>query len=230
MKDLIVSKVSLDSREVADMVGKEHSELLKDIRRYIDYLAAGNFPLGEFFTESTYKDRNNQERPNYQITKKGCEFIAHKLTGQKGAVFTAKYINKFHDMEQLLQQPKKLSALEQLRLQYEVVEEHEQRLSKLEGNMTIDYGQQRELQVLAQSVALKIIGGKGSPAYIDKGIRTTAFSQIWKDFKDYFQVSSYRNTPRIENEKAKEYLKTWNPSGKLLREIEIANRQDRIDI
>lgn len=41
-----------------------------------------------------------------QITKKGCEFIAHKLTGQKGALFTATYINKFHEMKKELQQPK----------------------------------------------------------------------------------------------------------------------------
>lgn len=31
--------------------------------------------------------------------KKGCEFIAHKMTGQKGTEFTARYINRFHEME-----------------------------------------------------------------------------------------------------------------------------------
>jgi hypothetical protein len=37
--------------------------------------------------------------PCYLVTKKGCEFIAHKLTGQKGTEFTAWYINRFHEME-----------------------------------------------------------------------------------------------------------------------------------
>lgn len=49
--------------------------------------------------ESTYFDANNQSRPCYLVTKKGCEFIAHKLTGQKGTEFTARYINRFHEME-----------------------------------------------------------------------------------------------------------------------------------
>lgn len=31
--------------------------------------------------------------------QKGCEFIAHKLTGTKGTIFTARYINRFHEME-----------------------------------------------------------------------------------------------------------------------------------
>lgn len=40
--------------------------------------------------------------PCYDITKKGCEFIAHKLTGIKGTEFTARYINRFHEMEDAL--------------------------------------------------------------------------------------------------------------------------------
>ena len=36
------------------------------------------------------------------ITKKGCEFIAHKLTGTKGTIFTARYINRFHEMQEII--------------------------------------------------------------------------------------------------------------------------------
>jgi len=95
---------SITSVEVSEMVEKQHSELLKDIRRYTAQLAEGNIHLGDFFTESTYPDANKQERPCYLVSKKGCEFIANKLTGTKGAIFTAKYINKFHDMGQLLEE------------------------------------------------------------------------------------------------------------------------------
>lgn len=90
---------TITSMEVAEMVGKKHYDLLKDIRKYVDQLAEGKIPAGDFFTEATYKDANNQERPCFLVTKKGCEFIAHKLTGQKGTEFTARYINRFHEME-----------------------------------------------------------------------------------------------------------------------------------
>lgn len=95
---------ALNSREVAEMVEKTHANLLKDIRSYINQLAEVNFHSGDFFTESTYVDSNNQSRPCYLVTKKGCEFIAHKLTGQKGTEFTARYINRFHEMEDGIQQ------------------------------------------------------------------------------------------------------------------------------
>lgn len=89
---------TLDSREVAAMVEKEHAKLLRDIKRYAKQLDEAKIGLVEFFKESEYTDAKGEIRPCYQITKKGCEFIAHKLTGTKGTEFTARYINRFHEM------------------------------------------------------------------------------------------------------------------------------------
>lgn len=96
--DSLVQKY-LDSREVAEMVGKEHNMLLRDIRRYAEQLGQSKIAQSDFFTESTYQNSQNKTQPCYLVTKKGCEFIAHKLTGVKGTEFTAKYINRFHEME-----------------------------------------------------------------------------------------------------------------------------------
>ena len=87
----------LDSREVAEMVGKDHNKLLRDIRIYIEQLGESKIGQSDFFTESTYQNSQNKTMPCYLVTKKGCEFIAHKLTGVKGTEFTAKYINRFHE-------------------------------------------------------------------------------------------------------------------------------------
>lgn len=95
---------TLTSLEVAEMVEKRHSDLIRDIRRYCNQLGESKIALSDFFTESTYQNEQNKTMPCYNITKKGCEFIAHKLTGTKGTAFTARYINRFYDMEQALQQ------------------------------------------------------------------------------------------------------------------------------
>ncbi len=89
----------VNSRQVAEAVGKEHKNLLQDIRTYCDYLNGLNFQLVDFFIESTYTDTKGEQRPCYLCTRKGCEMIANKLTGEKGVVFTALYINAFHKME-----------------------------------------------------------------------------------------------------------------------------------
>lgn len=93
---------TLDSTEIADMIEKEHSKLLRDIRRYVEQFNEAKIGFVDFFKESTYVDAKGETRPCYRITKKGCEFIAHKLTGTKGTIFTARYINRFHEMENII--------------------------------------------------------------------------------------------------------------------------------
>lgn len=101
-QELTNNIITKDSREVAEMVGKTHSKLMRDIRGYCKNLAESKIGLGDYFIETTYKDANNQVRPCYLVTEKGCEFIANKLTGKKGSEFTAKYIEAFHDMKDAL--------------------------------------------------------------------------------------------------------------------------------
>ena len=104
MDDTVKEELTVTSMEVAEMVtGKEHKNLLRDIRSYVSELNQLKIEPVEFFRESTYKDSKGEVRPCYDITKKGCEFIAHKLTGIKGTEFTARYINRFHDMEETIQ-------------------------------------------------------------------------------------------------------------------------------
>lgn len=93
----------IDSREVAVVIEKNHCDLLRDIRIYTQYLTESNFALSDFFVENNYKDSTGRTLPCYLITQKGCELIAHKMTGAKGVQFSAWYINKFHEMKDTLE-------------------------------------------------------------------------------------------------------------------------------
>lgn len=105
-----LTRTTITSMEAAEWCGKKHTDLLRDIRRYKTQLTESKIALGSFFKESTYLDANGQNRPCFQVTKKGCEFIAHKMTGQKGTEFTARYINRFHEMEERQQTTSILDA------------------------------------------------------------------------------------------------------------------------
>lgn len=112
---------TISSLEVAEMVEKQHKNLLRDITKYNEELNQLKIEPVEFFRASTYRDGKGEIRPCFDITKKGCEFIAHKLTGIKGTEFTAKYIDRFHTMEQIIAdhipQGKELLALAVLEAQ-----------------------------------------------------------------------------------------------------------------
>jgi len=101
----------LDSREVAEMVEKDHKNLLADIRGYIEAMLKSkdkngklNFQPTDFFVESSYISSQNKKLPCYLLTKKGCEMVANKMIGDKGVIFTATYVTKFEKMENKLKE------------------------------------------------------------------------------------------------------------------------------
>ena len=139
----------ISSREVAEMIGKQHKEIMwmiegnerrgiVGIKPTIDQSAELHF--ADYFIESTYNDRGRQLKC-YECTKMGCEILANKLTGEKGILFTAKYVSKFNEMEKYIkeQEPKMPTtykeALQHLLLQ---VEENERlQLENKEHQKTI---------------------------------------------------------------------------------------------
>lgn len=93
------NRIVADSREVSLMTKKDHSHLLRDIRSYLEVLGKSNFGLAEFFIEGYYNDDQGKPRPMFYLTKKGCDMVANKMTGEKGILFTASYVTKFEEME-----------------------------------------------------------------------------------------------------------------------------------
>ena len=132
----------IDSREVAEMLGKEHYELLKEIEGrkdsknvgIIPTLEKGNFHLSNYFIPSTYK-AGKREYKCYLCTKMGCELVGNKQQGEKGILFSAKYVERFNQYEEALkemQQPKQMSDNELIATALLLVnEKYEQAKEKL---------------------------------------------------------------------------------------------------
>ena len=115
-----------DSREVAKMIGKEHFHLMRDISSYMKVLNgietedSDESKIGfvknsrlkikpsDFFLESTYLDGKGEIRPCCLLTKKGCDMVANKLTGQQGVLFTAAYVTAFEQMRERIKTGKAL--------------------------------------------------------------------------------------------------------------------------
>lgn len=219
-----IEQKTITSMEVADMVEKDHNKLLRDIRVYVEQLGLSNIGHTDFFQESTYINSQNKELPCYLVTKKGCEFIGNKLTGIKGTEFTAKYINRFHDMEDTIKQP--LSERQIMRIQLEMIDDVVERVEKLESNMTIDYGQQQVIKEKVNYVVTKHLGGKSSNAY--KDISKFVFSECNKDIQHYFNVNSRNNLPKLKFDEAIKFIENWEPL--YLTKITIQNYNNQVNL
>ena len=90
------------STEVAEMLGTRHGDLIAKINKIDKDFSERKIPSAEYWLESQYLDAQKKHRKCYNITKKGCEFLAHKTTGTKGNIFTARYMERFEQMENSL--------------------------------------------------------------------------------------------------------------------------------
>lgn len=94
---------TISSREVAEMMEIRHGDLLEKIDKINKDFGNGNVRYQKYWIESTFENRGKQYRC-FEVTKRGCEFLAHKSTGTKGNLFTDRYMDKFEEMELVQQQ------------------------------------------------------------------------------------------------------------------------------
>ncbi len=225
---------TITSVEVAEMVGKQHKNLMRDVRSYVKELGELKIEPTDFFIENTYKTEQNKTLPRYDVTKKGCEFIAHKLTGVKGTEFTAKYINRFHEMEDQIRTPK--SPMELLEMEFAALKQVDSKVDALNRDLQ-DFKETLPLlpadaDDVKAEVSRRVIdclGGKNSNAYHDSSIRGKVYSDVYRELKRQFEVSKYNCIQRNQKNIAIEIVRDYEPPYMLAEEIKDSNAQINLE-
>lgn len=113
-----------------------------------------------------------------------------------------------------------IKAHEQTAQRVDVLEE---KVSDLEKSTTIDSSQQYTLERIAKTTVISALGGIDSRAY--QLMSRKLFSNIWRDYKKYFKLGSYRDTLKTDYENAKNYLESWSPEVNTSLKIKEYNSQ-----
>lgn len=98
-------RTTITTLEVAEMMETEHFKIIrklegsKDRKGFIQILTEAQMGVSDYFIPSTYRDASGKENKCYEVTKLGCDFLANKSTGEKGVLFTARYVRRFYEME-----------------------------------------------------------------------------------------------------------------------------------
>ena len=144
MKDLQVvehnNEFYVDSREVAEMVDKRHADLVRSIENYLVVLGQNaKLRSDDFFLESTYQAGTGKQYKHYLLTKKGCDMVANKMTGSKGVLFTAMYVDAFHKMDEYIKQSQlnvPQTPMQALEMMFKVQKDQEQFNKEMERQIT----------------------------------------------------------------------------------------------
>ena len=238
---------TITSMEVAEMIGREHNALLKTIRTFISHMekiAEGGNDHGskeKYFKGNTYEDANGQRRPCFNVTKKGCEFIAHKMNGIKGTEFTMLYIDRFHEMDEALSVPKlPKNPMELLELHYEAIKHVDKKVDtvsaevktvkaeveSIKSDLPLLPIEADEIVKAVKKKGVEVLCSKQSPAYQDRGLRQRVYNDIYANLKHNFNdVRSYKAIRRRDALKAVQVVSEYKPPLFLSEQIEQANSQ-----
>lgn len=225
----------LSSREVADMMEMGHSELLRKIYGINKDFRESKIAFSKYWVEDTYKaEGNNKSYREFQITQRGCEFLANKMTGTKGNLFTDRYMDRFEEMKGYIEEKTKkmLSPKEQLKLQLQILEEQDQKIEgvvkkviDLEDNMPLFNVECKELQAFVKRIGTKALGGYRTAAYNDKSLRGRVYADIQHQLKREFGVTRYEAIKRNQLDKAIEIVNSYKTPTVMTDEIVQANNQ-----
>lgn len=92
MNQLTTMQQTMSSREISEMTGKLHKNIMQSIRNMEDAWEKVN---GRKFQLVEYTDAKGEKRPEYQLSKKECLYIATKFNDEARAIL----INRWEELE-----------------------------------------------------------------------------------------------------------------------------------
>ncbi|MDC2867538.1 Rha family transcriptional regulator [Bacillus sp. BP-3] len=196
------------SKEVAEMVDKRHSDLIRSIDNYSQVLLNAKMRSADFFITNSYKDTSGKENRCYLLTRKGCDMVANKLTGEKGILFTAAYVTQFENMEEQIkkQQQQPNSPLQALQMAINQMVVQEQKMIQLEQQVTTVQHRLDNYDRIDTVGDLQQRLNKMIKRYAHQEKMT--ISSAWRAFTDAFNTAYRTNLKlKITNYKEKHGLK-----------------------
>lgn len=202
----------VDSREVALMIGRDHSNLMRDIRGYIQIFENSNLNFLNFFIPSFYKvEGNNKTYDCFHLTRKGCDMVANKMTGEKGVLFTAEYVTKFDEMEKHLASPG--INFGTLSPQLQIMIQIEQRTTNVESDVAeLKQVVDNEVWITeSQRGKLREAVNYRAGQLLKAGYGNAHFQGIYSSLKTHFGVAKYDKIPRKDFDIAMDLVRGWYP-------------------
>lgn len=195
--------------------GTANKRFLDNKKRFIngeDYFIVGNSEIRKSHIMSL---SDNDFTDKVLITESGYLMLVKSFTDDLAWTVQRQLVDSYFRANN------PMTPEQMMRVQLGMIDKHEERLSKLENTMNIDYGQQRVLEKEVAATVINLLGGKDSKAYREIGKKV--FAECNRDVKDYFHVNSRNNIPRVRFEDAVDYIKNWEPCRNTTIEIKTLN-------
>ncbi|MCU4757432.1 ORF6C domain-containing protein [Bacillus cereus] len=202
-------KVVTDSLMMAEMFEKTHDNVLKDIRKQIEY-AGPEFSLVNFH-ESNYKNERGRKYLKYNLTEEAFTLVAMSYNTKEAVQMKIKFIEEFKRMKQHIQNQQQLpkDPMSILKLTFDVLEGQKQEIQDIKSdvknlreNAPLYAIECDEVSKAVRKLGVLLLGGKDSNAYQDVSLRKKVYSDIYSQLHREFGISSYKAIKRHHLDRA----------------------------
>lgn len=209
-------KVVTDSLTVADVFGKDHDKVRRDINNQISKLyEAGESEFNAAnFGVINYKDSRGRVQDKFILTEEAFTIVAMSYTTPEAMKMKVKFVQEFKRMRETLNGVRPLSEREQLVASMKLSLDNAEELTQVKGEVkeirlmveeqiTLDHGEQRRVQKAVSQTVYKLES--------DSDLRPKLFGEIYREIKDRFGVASYKDIKRKDMQSALRYIEAWVP-------------------
>ncbi|MBY0130662.1 ORF6C domain-containing protein [Bacillus cereus] len=202
-------KVVTDSLMIAEMFEKTHDNVLKDIRKQIEY-AGPEFSLVNFH-ESNYENERGRKYLKYNLTEEAFTLVAMSYNTKEAVQMKIKFIEEFKRMKQHIQNQHQLpkDPMSILKLTFDVLEGQKQEIQDIKSdvkdlreNAPLYAIECDEVSKVVRKLGVLLLGGKESNAYRDVSLRKKVYSDIYSQLHREFGISSYKAIKRHHLDRA----------------------------
>ncbi|USK43564.1 Rha family transcriptional regulator [Cytobacillus oceanisediminis] len=220
------NKAVTDSLTVAEVFGKRHDSVIRDIENQVEKLnQAGEkeFSLHNF-VESTYSNERGRQYRKVNLSEDAFTLVAMSYVTPEAMKMKVKFIQEFKKMREQIENNKvkvlddRTAFIKSLQLTAETAErqdemqkvllQHNQKIHeiehKVEEQITLTSGEQRRLQ---KGIAQKVYDLED----VDRDVQRKLFRELHREIKDRFGVASYKDVKRKELQSALRYIENWIP-------------------
>lgn len=237
-------EVVTDSLTIAEMFGKEHKNVKRDISETTSKLASlqNNVEVNELginfntlkFEPIEYRDNRNRIQEKYIVNFDAFMLVTMSYTTQKAMLIKMKYINEFNRMKNHIQNQQHIPTdpMSILKLTFEALEGQKQELEHIKSdvkdlreNAPLFAVECDEISNAVKRHGVTLLGGKQSNAYQHAGLRGKVYRDIYNQLYREFGVTSHKAIKRCHLELATQIVKEYTLPIVLSETINVVNSQ-----
>jgi Rha family phage regulatory protein len=212
-----------DSLTVAEVFEKGHDKVMRDIKNQINKLEVAEekeFIIANFGVID-YEDSRGRYQEKFLLSEEAFTLVAMSYTTPEAMKMKVKFIQEFKKMREHLTSPRVLSEKEQLMAAMKLTIESAEEIATMkedvvevktemkevrglvENQITLDHGEQRRVQIGIASRIYELESNKEN--------RPPLFAELYREIRNRFGVTSYKDIKRKDMNTALQYIEAWVP-------------------